>query len=261
VSGAPTWPNASVNHAIATRMGKTKVAVCLAPARLNLDGKTIELADGKSLSTPDGVDVTRKGNVYFITNQSGDSVRAEVNATWINVSVGLGRWPTKVSGLLANANGNVNQLETRDGTVLTNVFSFEDLYHRYADSWRVAPSESLLSVCGDRETEHGIPTKPFYAKDLEPNVREKALAVCTAAGVKPGPLLDACTLDVAVIGNDEAAKVFVDAAPPVAVGYVVTGTRGPGGLDCRICWILVGVLAVIILILWMLLLRKRRQTA
>ena len=30
VSGAPTWPDASVNSAVATRMGKTKVAVCLA---------------------------------------------------------------------------------------------------------------------------------------------------------------------------------------------------------------------------------------
>jgi hypothetical protein len=35
VSGAPTWPNASVNKAVATRMGKTRVAVCL-PNRLEV---------------------------------------------------------------------------------------------------------------------------------------------------------------------------------------------------------------------------------
>src|SRR5262249_51445790 len=29
VSGAPTWPDASVNHAVATRIGKTRVAICL----------------------------------------------------------------------------------------------------------------------------------------------------------------------------------------------------------------------------------------
>ena len=58
---------------------------------------------------PDGVDVWRRGNVYFITGHSGDSVRAVVNASWINVSVGLGHWPDKVNGLLANADGNVNQ--------------------------------------------------------------------------------------------------------------------------------------------------------
>ncbi len=31
VSGAPTWPNATVNKAVAARFGKTKVGICLAP--------------------------------------------------------------------------------------------------------------------------------------------------------------------------------------------------------------------------------------
>jgi hypothetical protein len=265
VSGAPTWPDASVNKAVATRMGKTQVAICLpsagndTPARLHVDGKATGLDDGKSISLPDGVDIVRRGNVYVIMGQNGDSVRATVNPTWIDVSVGLGRWPAKVSGLIANPNGNVNQIEARDGTVLTNPFPFEDLYHRYADSWRVAPRESLLSVCGGNEIERGIPRKPFYASDLEPKVREKALAVCIAAGVKAGPLLDACTLDVAVIGNDAAAKVFVGTGTPVALGNVVT-TSGERGPECRLCWRLLGVLVVIAFILWMLLLRKRRTT-
>ena len=253
VSGAPTWPDASVNSAVATRMGKTKVAVCLSPARLNVDGENTELGDGKSLSTPDGVDVWRTGNVYIITSQSGDSVRAEVNASWINVSVGFGHSPAKVRGLLANADGNVNKIATRDGTVLTNPFSFEDLYHRYADSWRVASNESLLSVCGDRNVERGIPRRPFYANDLEPGVYERTRAVCTAAGVKAGPLLDACTLDVAVIGDDKAAQVFVNAPEPVAVGKPVV-SKSPG----LIKWLLLLILIVIILLL--LLFLKKRKT-
>lgn len=256
VSGAPTWPDTSVNNAVATRMGKTQVAICLAPAgrepvRLNVDGKPTDLGDGKLLSLPDGVVVRRRGNVYVITGESGDSVHAEVNAGWINVTVGLGRWPVKVRGLIANANGNVNQIETRDGAVLTNPFSFEDLYHRYADSWRVASSESLLSVCGDQEIERSIPKRPFYASDLDPKLSERTRAVCTAAGVKAGPLLDACTLDVAVIGNDAAAKVFVGAHAPMAVGKP-TVTRGPG----LIVWLLL-LLIVIAFILWLLLRRIR----
>jgi hypothetical protein len=192
VSGAPRWPNASVNHAVATRMGKTSVAVCLAPriesggmtAELKIDGKTTDLGDGKSLSLPDGVDISRRSNVYLIRGESGDSVRAEVNDGWINVSVGLGRWPAKVSGILANANANFNEIETRDGIVLANPFSFADLYHRYADSWRVPSNESLLSVCGERGIESGIPSATFYAHDLDPTVYERTRAVCTAAGVK-----------------------------------------------------------------------------
>ena len=180
-------------------------------------------------------------------------MRAELNSTWINVSVGFGRSPANVRGLLANAGGNVNQIATRDGTVLTNPFSFEDLYHPYANSWRVASNESLLSVCGDRNVERGIPRRPFYANDLDPRTYERTRAVCTAAGVKAGPLLDACTLDVAVIGDDKAAQVFVNAPEPVAVGKPVV-SKTPG----LIKWLLLLILIVIILLL--LLFLKKRKT-
>ncbi len=267
-SGAPQWPNASVNKAVAVRLGKTQVAVCLAPpdnkeildaaqtGRLLVDGKVTPLADGKSLLLADGVQVLRQGNVYFVASDGGDSVRAEVNPTWINVNVGLGHWPAMVHGLIANANNNVHQIETRDHLVLNTPFQFEELYHRYADSWRVRTEESMLNVCGDREVERGIPTAPFYARDLAPAVRQKARGVCTAAGVKPGPLLEACTLDVAVIGNDAAAQVFVNANPPVAVGMIV-GTGG-GGVILGLPW-WVWLLILIAIIILLLLIRRRKN--
>jgi hypothetical protein len=153
-------------------------------------------------------------------------VRAEVNPTWINVAVGLGHWPAKVAGLFANANGDVNQIETRDGVVLRNPFPFEDLYHRYADSWRVPATGSLLSVCGD-QVERGIPRKPFYASDLDPRTRDRTRGLCAGAGVKAGALLDACTLDVAVIGNDQAAKVFLGTPSPIAISITQSGPSAP----------------------------------
>jgi hypothetical protein len=201
-------------------MGKDRVAVCLAPARLNVNGENTEVGDGKVFSTPDGVDIWRIGNVYLITDANGNSVRAEVNPTWINLSLGLGKWPTKVSGLLANAGGNVNQIAARDGGVLTAPFAFQELYQRYGQSWRVAAEESLLSACGERTAETGNPERTFYAGDLDKQVYERTRGVCTAAGVKGDALVDACTLDVAVIGSDAAATVFVNARQPVAVGNI-----------------------------------------
>ena len=53
-SGAPTLPNPPVNKAVATQMRKTSVAVCVAPTRLVIDRKLRSLADGQSLSLPDG---------------------------------------------------------------------------------------------------------------------------------------------------------------------------------------------------------------
>jgi len=259
VSGAPTWPDATVNKAVAARFGKTQVAVCLAQpgrdegAAIHVDGTLTPVADGQTLELPGGVGIARQGNVYQLTSESGDSVRATVNPTWIDVAVGLGQWPSSVHGLIANPNGNVNQIEARDGFVLTNPFSFNDLYHRFADSWRVSGEASMLSVCNTgKPIEVGIPKRPFYAKDLEPGIRAKAQGVCTAAGVKPGPLYEACTLDVAVIGNDLAAKVFVDQLPPSAVGTI---TGGGGGILDKWWWLFL-VLLVLILLLWFLLRKK-----
>jgi hypothetical protein len=227
VSGAPNWPNASINKAVATRMGKTRVAVCAAPERLVVDGAVTEIGDGRMLSLPSGVDIAHNGNTYTVTSQGDDSMRAEVNGTYINVSVGLGRWPTKVSGLLANTRGSSDQIATRTGAVLTSPFAFADLYHRYADSWRVPAVESLLSVCGDRRVETGAPRKPFSASDLDPQVYQRARTVCMEAGVRVTALLEACTLDVAVIGREAAAKVFAGLRAPSVVGRIVSPGARP----------------------------------
>jgi hypothetical protein len=220
VSGAPSWPNAATNTAVAAKMGETRVAICLNPTRLEVDGKPNQLADGKSLSLPGGVDILHNGNVYYIVGESGDSVQATLNDNgqnrWIDVAVGLGHSPqTNLSGLLSNATGNVHAIEKKNGAVLNLPVSFNDLYHSYADSWRVAPAESLL--CEDHKIEGGIPSKPLYARDLNPLQAKHARAICLSAGVRSKGLLEACTLDVAVLGNKDPAKVFVAKLAPVAV--------------------------------------------
>jgi len=265
VSGAPNWPNATINKAIAMRMGKTTVALCLAPERLYVDGKIKQFGDTNVLSLPGGIDITRRSNEYFITSQSGDSVHATVHPSpgWIDVAVGLGHWPATVKGILANAGGNVNQIAANDGAVLTNAFAFNDLYHHYADSWRISPAESLLSVCA-AETEHRIPSTTFYASDLDPQLVQRTRAVCINAGVKDAALLDACTVDVAMIGNEDAARVFVNMLPPVAVGKIVagdtTGTAGTAGTAgvryprFSVWWLL---LLLIIIAVIVLIVKKR----
>jgi hypothetical protein len=189
---------------------------------------------------------------YFGQRFHGDSIQAVLNPTWINVTVGLGRWPAKLLGLLANADGNVNKIAARDGTVLTNPFSFDDLYRRYGESWRVPAGESLLSACGEGNVEHGNPGRIFYARDLDRKDYERTRAVCTTAGVKGGALLDACTLDVAVIGTEAPAQVFVNAPEPIAVGNVVGQRSG------LLKWLL--LLLILIVIFWILRFLLKRQT-
>ena len=217
ISGAPTWPDASVNSAIATQIGKTRVAVCLTPQRLVVDGKILPMNSGGARLFADGTQVTRSGNAYLIRGASGDWVRATVNPGYIDVKVGLGRWPIDVQGLLVNVNSDPNQIATREGNVLKNPFSFEEFYHRYADSWRVKPADSMLNVCGEN-VKQGIPAKTFFAKDLDPRLAKRVQAICNKAGIKEGPLLDACMIDVAFTGKASAANIHAKTLAPQAVG-------------------------------------------
>ena len=227
-SGAPTWPNASVNKAVAMVLGKTRAAVCLDPARLIVDGARRDLPDGQSLSLPSGVHIARGGNTYLFTRPSGETVSAEVNSGWINIAVSLDHLlQSRVYGLLGNANGNQaeDDLATRQRVVLKQPLSFDQLYHPYADSWRIAPRQSLLSrLCGDGGVEVGVPQRAFYAGNLDPKDAGRARAICMQAGVRNESLLDACTLDVAVLG-EAAARVYVRAQPPRAEVRVTTDGR------------------------------------
>lgn len=217
VSGAPTWPDAAVNQAVAVQSGRNRVAICLSPERLLINGKPVPTREGAPLPLPDGGAIVRTGNVYSVRGPTGDNVRATVYGAHVDVSVGLARWPEKVTGLLANADQGAQSIATRDGGVLTAPFSYDALYRRYTESWRVSPKDSMLLACGERG-ERGVPKQIFLAANLDPGLARQTRAICEKAGVKKGALLDACTLDVAVIGSPTAATVFTTAPQPLALG-------------------------------------------
>lgn len=219
VSGAPTWPDASVNAAVAARVGKRRFAVCLSPQRVLADGRALQLGPGQAAVFADGSQVVRRGNAYVIRGASGDWVKADVNGTYIDVSVGLGRWPVEVHGLLANAGNDPDQLETRSGAVLRGPYSFGEFYSRYGESWRVKPSQSMLRPCGAVK-ETGRPAKPFHAGDLARPTAVRARRICARAGVEDPALLDACTIDVAFSRRAAAAKIYSTTRPPVAVAVI-----------------------------------------
>jgi hypothetical protein len=217
VSAAPTWPNVAFNSAVAVQAGKNRVAICLPGPRILVDSKSVVIPPNHGqLNLSDGGIVSREEDNYYVFAPTGDSVHAALAGPYINVSVGLGRWPSKVRGLLANANGKVNEIEDSEGQVLTIPLSFSTLYGHFTDSWRVPANQSMLSICGASDL-RGIPEKPFFANDLSPELAESSRTICTQAGVKGGPLLDACMIDVAVLGRG-AAQAFAHMPAPVAVG-------------------------------------------
>jgi hypothetical protein len=200
-------PIAAINTAVGAKMGNTSVAVCL--NGLEVNGAHAQLDDGTALSLSDGVTVSRRSNIYVISRPSGDIVQAQIVDGYINVSVTLGVTNQgNVRGLLG---GRENFLVMRDGTVLHNPIT-SDTWRRYADSWRVDETESLL--CHDGQVPPGMPPRQVDVEDLGPAERDHARAVCTPAGVKDPRLLNDCMVDVTLLGKDSAADAFVY-APPV----------------------------------------------
>lgn len=207
-SGAPTWPNAAVNKAVAARMGKTRVSVLVAPTRLEIDGEGRDLANGGVIKLPDGVQVSRHGNVYTASDAHGNRMRATANSAWVDIQVLLGNAPhTNARGLLGNPKGNARALATQTGVLLTEPVAFNDLYETYGDSWRVKAGASLFTQAVPREI--GNPKKPIFSKNLPAAALAHARAACKKAGVKNNDLLEDCILDNAVLNDKAATNVFV----------------------------------------------------
>jgi hypothetical protein len=243
----PNRPNVAFNKAVAMRMGKTRVAVFVEPARLVVDGGQVALADGKTLTLPDDVEISRLANVYTIRHGSAETVRVSVvDSVWVtilgghflDVSVALNYAAGGgMRGLLGNGNGDLqDDIATRDGNLLAQPVSFEAFYRRFGASMSIKPEESLFGE--DRQTEPGgvvknmfeAPKKPFTVKDLTRRETSFARAACIKASVEAKPLLDACTLDVAVLRSPQVAKLYTGLAAPAAVMEPGTGIRiMPGG--------------------------------
>jgi len=175
------------------------------------------LHDGQRRLLAGGGAVLRRADTYVVLDPNGHTMRATMHPTNIDVTVGLGRWPMHVTGLLANQD-SVRVVAARDGAPLTSPFAFEELYGHYRQSWQVSPKESILSDCG-RAIEAAPPKAPFFVRNLPREKVQRYEAICARSGVKEGPLFDACTIDVAVIGPKAAEAYRTRIAPvPVAVG-------------------------------------------
>lgn len=223
----PSHPNVAINKAVAMQMGETRIAVFLDPLRLTVGGRLTSLQDGKSLSLPGNVEILHKGNAYLIKRKSGETVLAEaldsawVGGTYMNVTVSLNYDAKgKMRGLLGNGNGNpLDDIATREGVVLTQPVSFGDLYRQFAESMHIQPVESLFGEERARTVNEAVfelPTRFFTVKNLAPKVYKSARAACQKAGVESATLLDACTLDVAVLGSSKAAKIYNNRLEPTA---------------------------------------------
>jgi hypothetical protein len=239
ISGAPNWPLATVSEAIAAKIGKSAVVFAWVNnnPQVFINGSAIALGNGEKHVLPNDGDLILSQNTvsvsdstdhvvqntYVARDANGNSVQVimQVYGTagtalehYIDTNVGLGSWPTNVQGLLVNAKNNLLGVIERDGTVFTvhnaapppASVDLPDFYSKYGDSWRVTGSQSLFTAVASQLPALRVsnPAKVFTASDLAADVAATAKANCQNAGV-PDVALNDCILDVAVIGNWQAA--------------------------------------------------------
>lgn len=109
-------------------------------------------------------------------------------------------------GLLGNANGDpTDDFTTRDGEVLDQPLSHDELYGTFVESWRITQDESLFDYETGTDTETytdtSMPAATMTVADLNGRDRTRAEAVCRAAGIENEAVLESCVFDYAITGD------------------------------------------------------------
>jgi hypothetical protein len=204
-------PSLSVSQDVAAQVGSSQVAICGPQStRVMINDRPVALANGQTISLAGGGSVSLKGNTYLIQDSEGDTEQTVLDSylgvPYLDNWVGLGEWPTAVTGLLANGGGLYDAVASASGAVLTAPFEFSDFYSQFGDSWRVPSAQDMLDACSTSFVS-ADPTVNYEASSLPTAEYQSALATCDSADVKVPALLDACILDVAVLGS-EAVSVY-----------------------------------------------------
>lgn len=262
---------ASVNTAVAARLGENRIAIYArqSPA-LRVNGTpTITSCDSESakdvlelssvdssspcrttIDLPDGGSVAiAKGNeetAYTLT--PGGSQRALVvtrRATGtldLRVPEGFdGSGP--VSGLLGKPSSEAtHELVTRDGRELPDSPTRSELYSDFGESWRVLQDESLFDYLpGENTSSFGDPLNPPVSCAISEAERRAATQECRSRGITSALLLEACTFDVATTGDPRFAKSYLGLAEPRAAlrlseepNHRIVDARGDSGCSCRV---------------------------
>ena len=228
----------SVNSDIGLRVGPDRLSFAMHDGlRVRLNGADTILTSAERKLPGGGTAVFDQDGQYLVTWPDG--TRAEIGAMsgWgltivLQPSDAL---RTTTRGILGDFDGDpVNDLATSAGQVLPDPPSREQLYGRFADSWRVTAATSLLpyppGTSTETFTDRTFPDKPITVADLDPARREAAQRLCRALGVVDPAALDDCVLDVVLSGQPAFATTAATADRHVPGAEPPTGgVVQPGG--------------------------------
>jgi hypothetical protein len=250
----------SVTSAIATRMGPYRVAVYTSPDFLiTLDGRPLDLRGGIRILEDDQQnfvgELIKTEDGYILRWPFGEWVEVTPfflsSPAFANLSVRI-KLPTlmqsQVQGLMGDFDLDpLNDLQTRSGDQFSTSLTFDELYDVYGENWRVSREESLFDYRPAEGPEDFVNRNlPTGLPEITPEQRDGAEAICAAAGIVNGGILEDCIVDVALMGGDAVAAFGGDieapaesVEPPPSFRRLVVTVNGQGtvisdplGINC-----------------------------
>jgi hypothetical protein len=219
--GRVTWAKATAvrfgdhvveNYYVGYGSRDTDLRIILDGQEVTLDHDGISLDDGgyvgrlKSKPTSQSLIVIHPGGSYVIIENliASQNVQfAITTAMKAQISGGLGGVPDGDRG---------NDFTLRDGTVLDpgTINSIENMYGKFAASWRLTPDERLFTQgsAEDFLTPEftDLPTTTVSINDFTQDEQNRARLICIEAGVIGAIALENCTYDVLVTGDPAWAQ-------------------------------------------------------
>ncbi|WP_440068100.1 VWD domain-containing protein [Streptosporangium sp. OZ121] len=183
---------------------------------LVIDGEPVTLPDGEVVQFSETSGVLREGFRYLVfwDGMAGAVFQWEGSCCQAGLAFG-GDYPTDLVGLLGNGDGNPgNDLKLRDGTQLPMNTPATIIHGQYADSWRISNEESLFTYAPGQSTQTftdlTFPSEIVTIHDLTPEQVSAATTHCREQDVPPGPVFDACVIDIAVTSDTSFATMAAE---------------------------------------------------
>ena len=217
-SAYPNTRTVAVNTAIAIQVGATRLGFYLTNGTIAVhrDRVPTTLAIGDT-ALPGGATIAHvedpiSGEEYDVTWADGTVValwRASVWGLVATITPAPARKGT-LSGLLGDFDGDkTNDVTVHGGAALAEPTMFDELYPKFADSWRITDAESLFDYAAGQSTatftDRTFPSRPESFATLDTAQRKAATAACQQAGVTNIDDLNDCILDVALTGQADFA--------------------------------------------------------
>lgn len=205
-SGTVSW-----NTGLAIRTGNDKICF-YPPNRILLNGRALG-NNFQSQSLSNGGMIIKDGGTCVVTTSNQDEIKVYLR----NVNLDYYVTPNQNRrGMLRGVLGNFdeqsqNDLQIQGGEVIKGAYN--ELYPRYADSWRIKQSESLFvydtSKNTDTYTDRNFPRTPLNITAAQ---RNAARTICQKVGITDPILLENCIVDVASTNNNASlAEHYYDA--------------------------------------------------